>query len=109
MSETTTPQSWPTPTPEDASSTPTLAPLAAHAAYRVVRLHAKGGLGEVHVGEDTALHRQVALKRIQDRYAADPQSRRRFLLEAEITARLEHPGVVPVHGLIHDATGQPSY
>jgi serine/threonine-protein kinase len=35
--------------------------------------------------------------------------RRRFVREAEITARLEHPGIVPVHGLVHDAAGQPCY
>src|SRR5262245_25891925 len=61
--------------------------------------HARGGLGEVFRGTDPALHRAVALKCLQDRHAGDPDSRRRFLLEAEVTARLEHPGVVPVYGL----------
>src|SRR5262249_14410197 len=31
------------------------------------------------------------------------------LLEAEITAHLEHPGVVPIYGLVHDESGQPCY
>src|SRR5262249_33072556 len=35
--------------------------------------------------------------------------RRRFLAEAEITGRLEHPGIVPVYGLVRDADGQPCY
>jgi tRNA A-37 threonylcarbamoyl transferase component Bud32 len=68
-----------------------------------------GGLGEVHLAEDTELHRQVALKRIQGRYARDPESRRRFLREAEITARLAHPGVVPIYGLADDGSGQACY
>jgi tetratricopeptide (TPR) repeat protein/tRNA A-37 threonylcarbamoyl transferase component Bud32 len=77
--------------------------------YRHVRPHARGGLGEVHVVCDEGLHREVALKHIQDRWADDPDSRRRFLLEAEITGRLEHPGVVPVYSLLHGADGRPCY
>jgi tetratricopeptide (TPR) repeat protein/tRNA A-37 threonylcarbamoyl transferase component Bud32 len=77
--------------------------------YRPVRFHARGGLGEVFLAEDAELRRPVALKRIQGRYADDPDSRRRFLVEAEITARLEHPGVVPVLGLVEDGAGQPCY
>src|SRR5262245_30573408 len=61
--------------------------------YRPLRLHAKGGLGEVHVAVDQELHRQVALKCLQLRHADDPESCRRFLLEAEITGQLEHPGI----------------
>ena len=72
-------------------------------------LHARGGLGEVFTARDTELNREVALKRIQIRFADDPSSRRRFLSEAEITARLDHPGVVPVFGLVNDRFGRPCY
>jgi hypothetical protein len=65
--------------------------------YRVLRPHAKGGLGQVFVAEDTELDRQVALKEIREHHAHDPQSRSRFLLEAKITGGLEHPGIVPVY------------
>jgi tetratricopeptide (TPR) repeat protein/tRNA A-37 threonylcarbamoyl transferase component Bud32 len=77
--------------------------------YRALRFHAQGGLGEVHIAEDSELHRRVALKRIQERHADSGPQRRRFLREAELTARLEHPGVVPVHGLVQDAGGRPCY
>jgi serine/threonine protein kinase len=77
--------------------------------YRIVRHHAQGGLGQVYVAHDEELHREVALKEIQDRYADDPQSRARFLLEAEITGRLEHPGIVPVYGLGAYPDGRPYY
>ncbi|HEV3005449.1 MAG TPA: serine/threonine-protein kinase, partial [Pirellulales bacterium] len=77
--------------------------------YCAVRLHAKGGIGEVYIADDGELRREVALKRIQSRFADDFDCRRRFLLEAEITARLQHPGIVPVYGLVEDADGQPSY
>jgi serine/threonine-protein kinase len=77
--------------------------------YLPLHLHARGGLGEVFVALDEELNREIALKRMQPRRQADTNSRRRFLAEAEITARLEHPGVVPVHGLGEDAEGQPCY
>ena len=58
---------------------------------------------------DTELNREVALKQILDRHADDLTSRSRFILEAEITGGLEHPGIVPVYGLgIHD-DGRPYY
>src|SRR5947207_8701111 len=77
--------------------------------YRVLRPHARGGLGEVFVAEDTELGRRVALKEIQPRYADQPDSRTRFVLEAEITGGLEHPGIVPVYGLGTYADGRPYY
>ncbi len=77
--------------------------------FRILRPHAKGGLGEVFVAQDEELGREVALKRIQDRHADNPSSRSRFLLEAEITGGLEHPGIVPVYGLGTYADGRPYY
>jgi serine/threonine protein kinase/formylglycine-generating enzyme required for sulfatase activity len=77
--------------------------------YRRIRFHAKGGIGEVHLAEDGELRREVALKRIQGQFSDDPECRRRFLLEAEITARLQHPGIVPIYGLVDDERGRPSY
>src|SRR5262249_15258683 len=70
---------------------------------------AKGGLGEVHVAEDAELGREVALKRMKAGRADEPEYRRRFLREAEVTGRLEHPGVVPVYGLTQDDDGRPCY
>jgi serine/threonine protein kinase len=77
--------------------------------FRILRPHAKGGLGEVFLAHDEELHRQVALKQMQERHADDPNSRARFLVEAEITGGLEHPGIVPVYGLGSYADGRPFY
>jgi serine/threonine-protein kinase len=77
--------------------------------FRILRPHARGGLGAVFVAQDCELHREVALKQILDRLADDPTSRARFLLEAEITGGLEHPGVVPVYGLGTYPGGRPYY
>jgi serine/threonine-protein kinase len=77
--------------------------------FRVRRFHAAGGLGEVFVAEDTELRREVALKEIKRAYTAHEESRSRFVLEAEITGNLEHPGVVPVYGLGTYPDGRPYY
>lgn len=77
--------------------------------FRVLRPHARGGLGQVSIAEDRELHREVALKEIQSPYVADQQSRSRFLMEAEITGRLEHPGIVPVYSLGTTESGAPFY
>jgi eukaryotic-like serine/threonine-protein kinase len=77
--------------------------------FRILRPHARGGLGEVFVALDGELNREVALKEIQGRFADHAESRARFLVEAEITGGLEHPGIVPVYGLGHYADGRPFY
>jgi serine/threonine-protein kinase len=77
--------------------------------FRVLRPHARGGLGAVYVALDAELNREVALKQILEKHADDPSSRARFLLEAEITGGLEHPGIVPVYGLGTYADGRPYY
>jgi serine/threonine-protein kinase len=77
--------------------------------FRIIRFHASGGLGEVFLAEDLELHRSVALKQIQDRHLGSAESRSRFVREAEITGKLEHPGIVPVYGLGQHADGRPYY
>ena len=74
-----------------------------------IRPHAKGGLGQVSVALDRELNREVALKEILDEHADSQGSRDRFLLEAEITGGLEHPGIIPVYGMGTYADGQPYY
>ena len=96
--------------PTQTSTSDTLAaPGLRFGRFTLQRFHARGGLGEVHVAVDEELRREVALKRMQQRCTIDPGARRRFINEAETTAKLEHPGVVPIHGLVHDESGQPCY
>jgi serine/threonine protein kinase/tetratricopeptide (TPR) repeat protein len=94
-----------------AAPAPTLPSEAVASAtrYRVLRLHATGGLGEVLVAHDEELHRDVALKRLQAPHTRNAESRSRFVREAEITSRLEHPSIVPVHAVGQDAEGRPFY
>jgi serine/threonine protein kinase len=76
--------------------------------YHLVDKLGQGGMGGVFRVEDTALTRQVAMKIIS---VADPFSdwSARLLQEARIIAKLEHPGIVPVHdaGVLQD--GRPYY
>jgi serine/threonine protein kinase len=64
--------------------------------YRALQFLGRGGMGSVWLAEDTVLHRNVALKVLaQESSSADLAAR--LMREAEILARLEHPGIVPVH------------
>src|SRR5262249_43238040 len=76
---------------------------------RILRPHARGGLGRVSVAVDEELRREVALKEIQEEYADNSDSRARFVTEAEITGGLEHPGIVPVYSLGTYMDGRPYY
>ena len=79
--------------------------------FRILRTHARGGLGEVYVARDEEPQREVvAFKQIQNPHADDPESKARgFRPEAEITGGLEHPGIVPVYGLGTSPDGRPYY
>ncbi len=63
-----------------------------------LRFHARGGMGVVFQAHDAELQRDVALKFLPNPCANNTASRR-FRREATITARLEHPGIVPIHGM----------
>ena len=76
--------------------------------FQILRPLARGGLGEVFVARDARLNREVALKLVLQS-PGEPQGKVRFLLEAEITGGLEHPGIVPVYALGETADGRPFY
>ncbi|QDU60646.1 Serine/threonine-protein kinase PknD [Planctomycetes bacterium Pan216] len=60
-------------------------------------VHAEGGLGQIWKVTEVSTGREVALKCIKPKYASDEEVSRRFVSEARITARLEHPSIVPVY------------
>ena len=64
--------------------------------YRLVERVARGGMGVVYAAEDEKLQRRVALK-VLDAPNADSDLANRLTREALVLARLEHPGIVPVH------------
>ncbi|MGB3967982.1 MAG: serine/threonine-protein kinase, partial [Planctomycetota bacterium] len=69
---------------------------------------ARGAMGRIVGAWDEELRREVALK-IHRGELGDSRTQRRFLEEAQITAQLDHPGIVPVHELGIDADGRPFF
>lgn len=66
------------------------------AEFRIVGRLGAGGMGTVYLAEELALGRQVALKVIRPRHAADPVVRARFLREARAMAAVVHDHVMPI-------------
>ena len=76
--------------------------------YELRELVGRGGMGVVYEAHEAELGRVVALKTIRANQVS-PEERERFLNEARIAAKLEHPGVVPVHELVRPERGEPYY
>jgi eukaryotic-like serine/threonine-protein kinase len=77
--------------------------------FSIKNVLGRGGLGVVYLADDTELDRAVAVKRMRRPAATNPESRTRFVREARLTGRLDHPGVVPVHTLATGQDGEPYY
>src|SRR5438552_2243942 len=67
----------------------------------------RGGMGEVRLARDLRVDREVAIKLL--RGAAGPDAVARFLREARVQARLDHPAVVPVYDVGVDDEGVPYF
>jgi len=76
--------------------------------YEPIQELGKGAMGEVWLMRDIYLRRKVASKQLLPQLNS-PEVQAQFLSEAQITARLEHPGVVPVYTLEIDDEGRLSY
>jgi serine/threonine protein kinase len=76
--------------------------------YRLVERVARGGMGVVYAAEDEKLQRRVALK-VLDVPGTDGDLATRLIREARVLARLEHPGIVPVHDVGTLADGRVFY
>jgi hypothetical protein len=76
--------------------------------YQLGAVIGRGGMGEVLAARDERIGREVAIKRLRGA-AGGAEAVARFLREAKIQARLEHPAIVPVHDLGRAPDGQPYF
>jgi serine/threonine-protein kinase len=83
-------------------------PTKVSGVYALGELIGKGGGGEVFVAHDRRIGRDVALKRLPSPAPTNEETAR-FLREARIQARLEHPAIVPVYELGKDDIGRPFF
>jgi Tol biopolymer transport system component/tRNA A-37 threonylcarbamoyl transferase component Bud32 len=74
--------------------------------YEILSLVGAGGMGEVYRARDSKLNRDIALKVLLEREAADPQRRARFAREAQNVAALNHPNIVTIYS-VEEADGIP--
>ncbi len=65
--------------------------------YRVEKRLGGGAMGIVYSAWDTRLDRRVALKFLPEHMSVDPESKKRFLVEARAAARIDHPNICHVH------------
>jgi len=99
--------------PPPASAQAALRGLAVRAPaerYRVEREIGRGGMGAVFEVWDAELRRTVAMKVAHgELVAGSPEVATRFVEEARVTGRIDHPGIIPVHELGLDGEGQPYF
>ncbi len=68
-------------------------------AYEIVSVLGSGGMGEVYRGRDARLGRDVAVKVLHARFAADPDRLRRFAAEARAASQLNHPNILSIYDI----------
>ncbi|MEZ4435097.1 MAG: serine/threonine-protein kinase [bacterium] len=68
-----------------------------HPRYGLEGLLGQGGVAEVYLARDRRLGRPVALKALRPEIGVTRRGRQRFIAESQTTARLAHPGIIPVH------------
>jgi hypothetical protein len=77
--------------------------------FRTDRFLARGGMGEVYRILDATFQRPLALKVLQARFRGRVHIEERFLREALLTGRLQHPGIPPVQEMGRLADGRPYF
>jgi len=77
--------------------------------YAMLGTVGSGAMGEVLLARDQNLHRKVAYKKIHTDMNQNRKVMDRFFTEAQITAQLDHPNIVPIYSLEITARGEIGY
>lgn len=82
---------------ESVNQTKRLPKAARFAHYEILRQIGAGGMGEVFLAQDTKLDRRVAVKILNEKFAAHESNLRRFVQEAKSASALNHPNILVIH------------
>lgn len=77
--------------------------------YEMVQTVGQGAMGKILLAIDQNLRRKVAYKMVHSEMASNRRVMSRFLTEAQITAQLDHPNIVPIYALEVSASGDIGY
>ncbi|MAS82419.1 MAG: hypothetical protein CMF45_07000 [Legionellales bacterium] len=72
--------------------------------FTILKSIDRGAMGEIQIAKDNQLGRTVAFKKIHEHVAKIPSYLERFFMEAQVTAQLEHPNIVPVYQMKTDGS-----
>jgi serine/threonine-protein kinase len=74
--------------------------------YQILQKLGAGGMGEIYKAQDSKLNRMVAIKVLTGVNSSDPDSRRRFVQEAQAASSLNHPNIITIHDIISHGDDQ---
>jgi len=69
--------------------------------YRIIEKLGEGDMGVVYLAEDTKLKRKVAVKLLPPHIAGNSDERKRFEIESQAAAALNHPNIATIHAIEH--------
>ena len=70
--------------------------------YHILERLGAGGMGEIYKAQDTRLNRLVAIKVLSSANSGDPESRRRFIQEAQAASTLNHPNIITIYDILSE-------
>jgi eukaryotic-like serine/threonine-protein kinase len=70
--------------------------------FEDIEKFSEGGQGEIKTAKDKKLHRYVALKSLKKDFLDKPAIVNNFIMEARVTAQLDHPSIIPMYGIIRE-------
>jgi serine/threonine protein kinase len=75
--------------------------------FQIIRIHGRGGMGEIHEAEDLELRTRIALKIVRPEVARDPRGLARFQREIQLARQVTHPNVCRVFDFRQDPPWPP--